>query len=107
MSSLDIILTIISVGGTFSSILFAYLAFRRNDRGDHKQEGKNEGVLISDVGYIKSSIDRIEKSMDKLEQNYASLSERVVKVETTLEDHIKNKSIHKTNGGDKKWVKYL
>lgn len=44
--------------------------------------------------------------MDKLEQNYATLSERVVKVETTLEDHIKNKSIHKTNGGDKKWVKY-
>lgn len=40
--------------------------------------------------------------MDKLEQNYATLSERVVKVETTLEDHIKNKSIHKTNGGDKK-----
>jgi len=58
--------------------------------------------LISDVGYIKSSIDRIEKFMDKLEQNYATLSERVVKVETTLEDHIKNKSIHKTNGGDKK-----
>jgi len=102
MSSLDVVLTIISVIGTFSSILFAYLAFRRNDRGDHKQEGKNEGVLISDVGYIKSSIDRIEKSMDKLEQNYATLSERVVKVETTLEDHIKNKSIHKTSGGDKK-----
>ena len=102
MTTTDIVLSIIGVIGTCSSILFAYLAFKRNDRGDRRQEGKNEGVLISDVGYIKSSIDRIEKSMDKLEQNYATLSERVVKVETTLEDHIKNKSIHKTSGGDKK-----
>lgn len=105
MNSLDIVLTIISVVGTFSSIIFAYLAFRRNDRGDRKAEGKNEGVLISDVGYIKSSIDRIEKSMDKLEQNYARLSERVVKVETELEAHLKNKAIHKAVGGSKKWMK--
>lgn len=66
MTGIDIVLTIISITGTFSSIVFAMLAFRRKDRGDHKQEGKNEGVLISDVGYIKSSIDRIEKSIDKL-----------------------------------------
>jgi len=102
MTTLEIALTIISVTGTFSSILFAYLAFRRNDRGDRRAEGKNEGVLISDVGYIKSSIDRIEKSLDKLEQNYAKLSERVVKVEAELDAHIKNKSIHKLTGGSTK-----
>ena len=58
MSGLDIVLAVLSVFGTLSSIAFAVLAFRRNDRGDHKEAGKNEGVLISDVGYIKSSIDR-------------------------------------------------
>ena len=66
MSGLDIVLAVLSILGTISSITFAVLAFRRNDRGDHKEAGKNEGVLISDVGYIKSSIDRIEKSIDKL-----------------------------------------
>jgi hypothetical protein len=102
MTVTEIVLAIISVVGTCSSILFAYLAFKRNDRGDRKQEGKNEGVLISDVGYIKSSIDRIEKSIDKLDANYSSLSERVVKVEATLDAHIKNKDIHKviTKGGN-------
>ena len=35
----DIILAIISVMGTLSSIVFAVLAFRRNDRGDHKEAG--------------------------------------------------------------------
>ena len=66
MNALDIVLAVLSILGTVSSIAFAILAFRRNDRGDHKEAGKNEGVLISDVGYIKSSIDRIEKSIDKL-----------------------------------------
>jgi len=102
MSSLDIILTIISVGGTFSSILFAYLAFRKNDRSDHKEAGKNEGVLISDVGYIKSSIDRIEKSIDKLETGQVEFGNRLTKLETEVHDHIYNKAIHKTAGGPKK-----
>ncbi len=57
MSSTEIVLTIISVAGTVSSILFAYLAFKRGNKTENKAEGKNEGVLISDIGYIKSSID--------------------------------------------------
>lgn len=95
MNSLDIILSIIGVCGTFSSILFAILAFRRNDRSDTKKDGKSEGVLLSDVGYIKSSIDRIEKSLDRLQEKYDKLHTRVIIVEQKVDDHIKNKLIHK------------
>ena len=102
MSTLDVVLTILSILGTVSSFVFAYLAFRKSDRGDHKEAGKNEGVLISDVGYIKSSIDRIEKSIDKLEEGHASTKERLTKLETEVHDHIYNKAIHKTVGGSKK-----
>lgn len=98
MTPTEVILSIISVVGTMSSILFAYLAFRRSDRGDHKQEGKNEGVLMSDVGYIKSSIDRIEKTMEKLDEGYDALKERVAKIEIALNDHIGNKDIHQMGG---------
>lgn len=99
MTGIGIVLTIISITGTFASIVFVMLAFRRNDRGDHKQEGKNEGVLISDVGYIKSSIDRIEKSIDKLEEGHAATKERLTKLETVVRDHINNSDIHKSKGG--------
>lgn len=94
MDATNIVLSIISIVGTMSSILFAFLAFRRNNKGDHKQEGKNEGVLISDVGYIKSSIDRIEKTLDKLEEKYDDLHSRIIKIEQKVDDHIKNDSIH-------------
>lgn len=101
MDTTTSVLAFISVLGTFSSILFAVLAFRRNDRGDQKQVGKSEGVLISDVGYIKSTLDRIEKSLDKLEEGYSSLEGRIIKLESEtknmslkIDDHIRNKTIH-------------
>ena len=100
MDSLEITLTIISVMSSISSILFAFLTFKRNTKGDNKQEGKNEGVLISDVGYIKSSIDRIEKTLDKLEEKYDDLHSRIIKIEQKVDDHIRNESIHLK--GDKK-----
>ena len=84
MANSDIALTIISVLGTASSILFAFLAFRRNDKKDTKENGKNEGVLLSEIGYIKSSIDRIEKNLDRLEERYSNLSNKIVKVEESV-----------------------
>ena len=101
MDSTSIILSIISVLGTLSSITFAYLAFHRNSKTDNKQEGKNEGVLISDVGYIKSSIDRIEKNLDKLEERYSVLSNKLVKIEESvaqahkrISEHVNDNSKH-------------
>lgn len=105
MDITSIILSIISVLGTLSSITFAYLAFHRNSNTDNKQDGRNEGVLISDVGYIKSSIDRIEKNLDKLEERYTHLSNKIVKVEESvaqahkrITEHINDTSKHETGG---------
>lgn len=96
-----IVLSIISVIGTLSSILFAYLAFKRNSKNDDRAEAKNAGVLISDIGYIKSSIDRIEKTLDKLEERYGELTNRVVKLEESvaqahkrITEHINDQSKH-------------
>ena len=77
----EIVVGIIGLVGTISSICFAYLAFRRNQNHDTRKNGKSEGGLISDIGYIKSSIDRMEKKLDKVETNYQDLLTRLVKVE--------------------------
>lgn len=84
MEEISNVLAVISVLGTLSSIFFAVLAFRRNDRGggDQKQIGKKEGEVISDIRHIKSSVDRVEKTLDKLEERYNDLDGRLIKVET-------------------------
>ena len=106
MDSVDIVLTIISVLGTLYSILFAYLAFRKGEWSYHKDEDKNEGVMLSDIGYIKSSIDRIEKSLNHLEERYADLSSRLVKVEeSTKNAHKRITELHEEmKRGNKKYL---
>ena len=91
----EIIVGVIGLIGTISSIAFAYLAFRRNHTSDTKKDGKTEGVLISDIGYIKSSIDRMEGKLDKVESNYQNLLSRLIRVEeaqNSLEKRLEHSS---------------
>lgn len=107
MNPLTIVLSFISVIGTISSILFAYLAFKRNNKEEDKNEGKSQGVLISDVCYIKSSIDRMERSLEKVEDRYYELFNRVAKVEqSSASAHKRIDEINTQKGGNKEWTKY-
>ena len=76
--------TIISFFASLSSIVFAYLAFKRSEKQDCKNQGKTEGVIFSDVGYIKACVDRVEKNLNKVDDRYRSISERLAKLEESL-----------------------
>lgn len=92
----EIVVGVIGLIGTVSSICFAYLALRRNQQNDTKKGGKSEGVLMSDIGYIKSSIDRMEGKLDKVEMNYQDLLTRIAKVEeaqNSLEKQLEHSSL--------------
>ena len=65
-----IIVTLVGFLASLSSIIFAFLAFKRSERQEHKKEGKNEGLIISDIGYIKACVDRMEKNFNKLDERY-------------------------------------
>jgi len=84
MSGTEITLTVISILGSISSVLFAYLAFKRNAKNDTKEIGRESGTVISDLGYIKSSIERIEKRLDNSESKFDGISTRLAKVETSV-----------------------
>jgi len=85
-----IILSILGVVGTVSSIVFAYLAFRRNDKKDLKLDATQEAELLADMKWIKSSVSRMEMKIDRLDSNYNGLLSRIIKVEERLDNHIKN-----------------
>ncbi len=85
--------TIVGIVGTISTIIFAYLAFRRGINQDLTNKAASEGALLSDIRYIKSSIDRMEKKMDKLDTNYNQLLLRVIKLEERLDNHIEGEKV--------------
>ena len=69
---------------SISSVVFAYLAFRRSDKQDQKIDGKTEGVMVSDIGYIKACVDRVEKNLNKVDERYRNIAERLAKAEESL-----------------------
>ncbi len=84
MDELTIIVSIIGVLGTISSIFFAYLAFKRSERIEQKAGGKTEGVMFSDIGYIKACVDRVEKNLNNVDERFRDIAIRLAKAEEAI-----------------------
>ena len=81
---LDFIVIIVGLCASLSSILFAYLAFRNKDKESQKTFGRTEGVMFSDIGYIKACVDRVEKNLNQVDERYKNILERLSKVEEAV-----------------------
>lgn len=100
MEKLTIVVSIIGIIGTLSSIFFAYIACRRNNNLEQKNEGKHEGAMFSDIGYIKACVDRVEKNLTRVDERYRDIAERLAKTEEALGNVIKRvDEIYKIEGG--------
>lgn len=82
--SFEIIVILIGLCASISSIVFSYLSFKRSDKKDHELDAKNEGVMFSDIGYIKACVDRVEKNLNKVDERYRNIAERLAKQEEAL-----------------------
>lgn len=95
----SIVVTMIGLVASISSIVFAMLAFKRSERQEHKTEGKSEGLILSDVGYIKACVNRMEKKLANVDERYRNVLERLVKVEESLTNVSKQVDEIKKEGG--------
>lgn len=84
MNALTIVVSIIGIIGTVSSIFFAYLACKKNDMQEQREDGKTEGAILSDILYIKECVDRVEKNLNKVDERYINIAQRLSKVEETV-----------------------
>lgn len=80
----EIIVTIVGLCASICSIVFALLAFKRSEKQDQRKEGKNEGIILTDIGYIKACVDRMEKNLTSVDERYRKMTERLTKVEEDL-----------------------
>lgn len=81
-----IVVTIVGLCASVSSIVFAFLAFKRSEKQEQKIEGKSEGLILSDIGYIKACVDRVEKNLTTVDERYRNVVERLARVEESLEN---------------------
>lgn len=84
INKLTVIVSIIGIIGTLSSIFFASRACKRTNIKEQKNDGRSEGVIVSDIGYIKACVDRVEKNLNKVDERYRIILERVAKAEEAI-----------------------
>ena len=54
----ELLISLVGLLSSTISVFFAACAFKRSEKQDFKKEGKNEGVILTDIGYIKACVDR-------------------------------------------------
>lgn len=100
MSALEIFLTCLTIGTGLCAIVFGFLAFRRNQKSDDKEEGSLRGTMLTDIGYIKSGVDDIKDEQREQRKTNADFLERLVDCEASAKsahhriDGIENRLNH-------------
>lgn len=61
--------------------LVGYFSLLRNKKADDVSEGEKDGVVLTELGYIKKGIDGIEKRLEKQENQYVDVVKHLTKVE--------------------------
>lgn len=97
----EIIVMIIGLCASVSGMVFALLGFRRNERNDNRIAAKSEGTILADIAHIKSTVDRMEKNINNVESRYTSMTERLARVEESVENIQRRLEELHDNGGDR------
>ena len=63
--------------------VFGIVTFLRNKKGDDEADGKRDGVVLTELGYIKSGVDDIKRKQDRQEEQNMQFVSRLSAVESS------------------------
>lgn len=84
MNATELIVTAIGVLGTVCAIVFGYIAFHRNNKMDNSAEGRKDGILLTEIGYVKSGVDDIKRKQDKQDEQHLEVVQRLSSAESSI-----------------------
>lgn len=80
---MDIAIAIISIVCTVMCAAVAVITLLKSSGKDTNEEGKENGMVLTEIGYIKSGVDDIKRHQEKQDDQYLDLRQRVTKVEAS------------------------
>ena len=63
------IVTIISIIAAIAGVVFGVVTIFRNKKQDDTQDGKESGVILTELGYIKSGVDDVKRRQEKQDES--------------------------------------
>lgn len=97
MNAFSIAMSVLGGLGVLAGIYFAVKSSGRTTKKDEEDAGQNKGVMLTEIGYIKSGVDDIKRKQDQLDSKQTAYLERLVCVEqSTKQAHHRIDEIVKT-----------
>lgn len=84
MNEISVAISVIGFLCSISSIVFAYLALKRNEKNDTKIDGERFGLIQADIKYIVKTLSTLEEKFIMLDNIDREMLERLAKVEQSL-----------------------
>lgn len=81
MQGLQVVSIIFGIVGVILAGIFGYTAYTRNKHHDSEQDGQKNGVMLTEIGYIKSGVDDIKRKQEKQDQQHIEVVTRLTAVE--------------------------
>lgn len=82
------IAVLVSVLGGIGGVVFGVVSIFRNKKKDDEEDGKRDGIVLTELGYIKSSVDDIKRKQEKQDdQTMKFLSELTAVQESAKQAH--------------------
>lgn len=83
------IAVVVSVLGGIAGVVFGIVTLFRNKRKDDEAGGKRDGIVLTELGYIKSSVDDIKRKQDRQDEQTVNFLRELSEVKESA------KSAHK------------
>lgn len=77
---------IIGVLAGIAGVVFGCVAFFRNKKSDDTAGGKKDGIVLTELGYIKSGVDDIKRKQEKQDEQYVVVVSRLTAVEASAKE---------------------
>ncbi len=78
-----IIVSAVGLVGSICAVAFGWAAWRRNEKQDNRSGAREDGQLISDIGYIKSGVDDLKRRLERQEATNLEFASRLSRVESS------------------------
>lgn len=76
-------IAIISIVCTVLMLVISAITLFKSTGKQTNDEGKASGMVLTEIGYIKSGVDDIKRHQEKQDDQYLELRQRVTKVEAS------------------------
>ena len=77
----DLIFGIIGAVVGIIGMLFGLISMFRNKKNDDKREGKENGIALTELGYIKAGVDDVKRDIRESRNEMPKLPDQVTRID--------------------------